>query len=99
MGSVPAVSVRSSSVEAQALGGEVVEAPPQQPVEAEYVKAEYANPERDACAIALGGGACNIGADSGCSQLCVAPLHALGDDAAIPGSAGRGDRPCYIGRE
>src|SRR5260370_7835004 len=72
------------SVEPQPFGGEIVEPPPQQPVEGQNVEAQHSDPESDAGGVALGRPARDVGADAGSAQGRIAPLHDLRDDAAFP---------------
>src|SRR5207249_6563218 len=76
------------SVEPQPFGGEIVEPPPQQPVEGQNVKAQHPNPEGDTGGVALGRPPRDVGADAGRVQGRIAPLHDLRDDAGVPRAAG-----------
>src|SRR5437660_12702925 len=80
------------SVEPQPFGGEIVEPPPQQPVESQDGEAQDSDSEGDAGSIALGRPSRDVGADTGRAQGRIAPLHDLGDNAGVPRAAGRGDR-------
>src|SRR5215469_7957260 len=71
---IPCVVRVSQLIEAQALGSEIVEAAPQQPVESEHIQTENADTERDPGAVAFGGGTGDISADTGRGQRCVPPL-------------------------
>src|SRR5258708_11681611 len=87
------------SVEAQALGGDVVEPAPEQSIEYNDIDAQHCDAESDALRIADFGPVGDIGADAGRGQRRVAPLHHLRHDAGVPRAAGGGDRAGDVGRE
>src|SRR5260221_6714896 len=87
------------SVEAQALGGDVVEPAPEQSIEYNDIDAQHGDAESDALAMPDFGPVADIGADAGRGKRRVAQLHHLRHDAGVQRAAGGGDRAGDVGRE
>ena len=71
-------------LEAQPLGGDVIEPAPQKAIEGKDIQAQDPDAEGDPRGVARCGVLRDVGADAGGVQGGIAPLHDLGDDAGVP---------------